>query len=173
MSNPYVAEVRLFGFDFAPAGWALCNGQILPISQHTALFSLLGTTYGGNGTTTFALPNLQASVVMHAGSGPGLSPRALGEQGGAEEVTLDISQIPLHSHTVFARDTTGNDNDATTGVMVAKPPFGNVYGPSAATSAMATTSIAAVGDSLPHTNNQPYLVMRYCIALQGEFPPRT
>ncbi len=171
MADPFVAEIRIFPFNFAPKGWAWCNGQLLPISQNTALFSLLGTTYGGDGKSTFALPNLQGSAPMHPGQGPGLSLHDLGETGGSETVTLLESEIPGHAH--FARGST-EDDDATT-------PVGNSYGNltvayaagNSATAMMAPQALAPAGGDQPHNNMQPYLTLNFCIALQGVFPPRT
>jgi microcystin-dependent protein len=172
VADPFVAEIRIFGFNFAPTGWALCNGQILPISQNTALFSLLGTTYGGDGKSTFALPNLQGMAPMHHGQGPGLSQYDLGQSAGTEAATLLDSEIPAHSHAIGT-----SQSDATSqspagqklagGVGVA--PYANV----ANLTAMAFESIGPSGGSLPHNNMQPYLTLNFCIALQGVFPPRS
>jgi microcystin-dependent protein len=171
MADPFVAEMRFFGFGFAPSGWAQCNGQILSISQNTALFSLVGTTYGGNGTTTFALPNLQGAVPMAWGQGPGLSIRDLGEVGGAASVTLLQSEMPNHSHTVTAATTPlGTVAAPSSSVGYARPVTGNVYATTGTTTAMSTSTLAAVGSGQPHNNLQPYLVVNCCIALQGIFP---
>jgi microcystin-dependent protein len=177
MSDPFVAEIRIFPFNFAPRGWAFCDGQLLPLSQNTALFSLLGTTYGGNGQSNFALPDLQGSVPMHPGQGPGLSEHFLGEQSGVESVTLLTSEIPSHAHTVGrALDALGdsmtpvNNIWAQTGsVRVAV----NSYNPGPPTGAMKSDVIQPTGSSFPHNNMQPYLTLNFCIALQGVFPPRT
>jgi microcystin-dependent protein len=173
MADPFVAEIRIFPFNFAPTGWAFCNGQIMPLSQNTALFSLLGTTYGGNGQSTFALPNLQGSAPMFWGQGPGLSLHDLGETGGADTVTLLQSEIPNHSHTLRAvaslADSPTPDNAAFSRVSGATP-----YLPTgAATVAMSPFALAPSGGNLPHNNLQPYLTLSFCIALQGVFPPRT
>ncbi len=178
MSDPFVAEIRIFPFNFPPKGWAFCDGQILPISQNTALFSLLGTTYGGDGQSTFALPDLQGSSPMHTGNsqGPGLSQHFEGEQGGTETTTLLLSGIPLHTHTVGrALDALGNSTTpvnsiwAQTGsVRVAV----NSYNPGPPTGAMKSDVIQPTGGSLPHNNLQPYLTLNFCIALQGVFPQR-
>lgn len=177
MADPFVAEIRIFPFNFAPKGWAFCDGQILPISQNTALFSLLGTTYGGNGQSTFALPNLQGSAPMHPGQGPGLSLHDLGEVGGSETVTLLISEMPFHTHTVGrALDATG---DSTTPVASIWAQAGslraavNSYNPGPPTGAMKSDVIQPAGGGLPHNNMQPYLTLNFCIALQGVFPPRS
>ncbi|MFN2608075.1 MAG: phage tail protein [Acidimicrobiales bacterium] len=169
MSDPFIGEIRMFGGNFAPRGWALCNGQLLSISQNTALFSLLGTTYGGNGQTTFGLPNLQSRVPMHAGQGPGLSPRTLGEVAGEESVTLTTTQMPAHGHLASGTNTAG----------AATRPGGNVpaatsagaYGPSP-TDPMNGSFIASAGGSQPHDNMSPYLVVNFIIALEGIFPSR-
>ena len=169
--DPFVAEIRMFGGNFAPKGWATCDGQLLPISQNTALFSLLGTFYGGNGQTTFALPNLQGSHPMHQGQGQGLSQRFLGEQSGTQFVTLIQSEMPVHTHTAMASSTLSNQQS----------PSGNYWGGSTQHRRYTTnapninmnflaTSIA--GGSLPHNNMQPYLTVLFIIAMQGVFPPR-
>lgn len=175
MADPFVAEIRIFPFNFAPRGWAFCNGQILPISQNTALFSLLGTTYGGNGQSTFALPDLQGRAPMHPGQGPGLSLHDLGETGGSETVTLLESEIPAHSHSL------GAQNVALGGVAVggasatlSRPASGFLYdATSPAPVPMAPAAIAPAGGSQPHNNLMPYLTFNFCIALQGVFPPRS
>ena len=171
MADPFVAEIRMFPFNFAPRGWAWCDGQLLSLSQNTALFSLLGTTYGGNGTSNFALPDLRGRAPMHPGQGPGLSLYDLGQPAGSETVTLLESQIPSHSHGTVGQDAVGNSNDPT-GRYPAKP-FGGgaVYG-SPAAEAMAPETAGTVGGGLPHNNLQPYLTTYFAIALQGVFPPR-
>jgi microcystin-dependent protein len=175
MSDPFVAEIRIFGFNFAPTGWALCNGQILPISQNTALFSLLGTTYGGNGQSTFALPNMQDSAPMHPGQGPGLSLHDLGEQGGSPFVTLLESEMPAHNHIVQAY--TGDPADSRipkNNESLGAPAPGLLYNPTTSgLKTMAPQAFAPAGGSLPHNNMMPYLTLNFCIALQGIFPPRT
>ena len=174
MADPFVAEIRIFPFNFAPRGWASCNGQLLPLSQNTALFSLLGTTYGGDGRSTFALPNLQGSAPMHPGQGPGLSLHDLGETGGSQTVSLLESEMPSHSHTLNASSTTGtkslpsaNSLARTSGATPYLPPAG------APLVAMSATSLAVAGGSQPHNNMMPYLTLNFNIALQGVFPPRT
>jgi microcystin-dependent protein len=173
MSDQFVAEIRIFPFNFAPTGWAMCNGQLLPISQNTALFSLLGTTYGGDGKSTFALPDMQDNVPLFWGQGPGLSLYDEGEQGGAESVTLLETEMPVHAHQASGASGNGPTSPATntwgTGAGRTPPPtyadgnpnvtMGNVLAPS--------------GGSLPHNNMQPYLTLNFCIALQGIYPPRT
>ena len=175
MSDQFVAEVRIFPFNFAPTGWALCNGQLMPISQNTALFSLLGTTYGGDGKSNFALPNLQGSAPMQAGQGPGLSLRDLGEIGGEQTVTLLQTEMPAHSHTVQAAAGSGlSDPTANVWASGAKG-FGNVYSPSAqATNVqMSPFATSISGGNLPHNNMMPYLCLTFIIALQGVFPARS
>ena len=170
--DPFVAEIRIFAFDFAPKGWAFCDGQLLPISQNTALFSILGTTYGGDGKSTFALPNLAGRAPMHPGQGPGLSPHQLGEAGGAETVTLSTNQIPAHSHTLMAESSAASTK-IPTGNVLSHPARGLPYAPgSANVVAMASQAIAPSGGQTSHNNMMPYLALRFCIALQGVFPPR-
>lgn len=174
MADPFVAEIRIVGFNFAPKGWAFCNGQILPISQNTALFSLLGTTYGGDGKSTFALPNLQGSTAMHPGQGPGLSLRDLGQQGGSQTVTLLESEIPAHTHTLNANALPGSASLASSTQGLSRSAGGSAYKQAAfgATTNLAFETIAPAGSSQPHNNMMPYLTMNYIIALQGVFPPR-
>ncbi|MDT8439546.1 MAG: tail fiber protein [Wenzhouxiangellaceae bacterium] len=173
MSDPFVAEVRIFGFNFAPRGWAFCDGQLLPISQNTALFSLLGTTYGGNGTSNFALPNLQGRAALAPGQGPGLSRRDLGETGGAQSVTLIESEMPNHPHPLRASNQLG-DSPLPTGNTPARY-LNNAYQTDTAGNrvAFADQALPPAGGSLPHNNMMPYLTLQFCIALQGIFPPRT
>ncbi len=164
MAEPFLGEIRIFSFNFPPKGWALCNGQLLPINQNQALFAILGTTYGGDGITTFALPNLQGRVPVHTGSGI-----TLGQSAGEQSHTLSISELPAHTHTPV-----GNPANATS-----SSPAGNVwaslgsggYSP-APNTAMNAASILAAGGSQPHDNMSPYLVLNFCIALQGIFPSR-
>lgn len=169
--EPYIGQISMAGFNFAPRGWALCNGQLLSIQQNTALFSLLGTTYGGDGVTTFALPNLQGRVPMHWGNGPGLTPRVIGEQAGEESVTLIQTQMPQHNHLM----------NVTTGDSTAKNPSGNILGGTAspiygsattANNTMAPLAIGFAGGNQPHDNMQPYLAVTFMIALTGIFPSR-
>jgi microcystin-dependent protein len=174
MADPFVAEIRIFPFNFSPQGWAVCNGQILPISQNTALFSLLGTTYGGDGKSTFALPDMQGNAPMHPGQGPGLSNHLLGETGGSETVTLLESEIPSHAHSLRAATTTatkstpaGNSFSRVSGATPYIAPPGNPLVP------MSASALAPAGGDQPHNNMQPYLTLRFNIALQGIFPPRT
>ncbi|GGD17128.1 phage tail protein [Nocardioides daphniae] len=172
MADPFVGEIRSFPFNFAPTGWARCDGQLLPISQNTALFSLLGTSFGGDGRSTFALPDLQGAAAMGAGHGPGLSLHDLGETGGEESVTLLESEMPVHSHTVQVSNAEATSRTPVAGAALATPPEGDLYATSGGTEQMAPESLAPSGGSLPHNNMQPYLVMQYCIALQGVFPQR-
>lgn len=173
MADPFVAEIRIVGFNFAPTGWATCDGQILPISQNTALFSLLGTNYGGDGRSNFALPNLQGSAPMHTGQGPGLSDRFLGERSGVENVTLLTTEMPIHTHAVRANSQDPADVQAPgPGAYLALSSKGRGYAPAASPAQMAVTTIAAAGNSQPHSNMMPYLTMVFIIALQGIFPPR-
>lgn len=172
MADPFVAEIRIFPFNFPPKGWAWCNGQLLPLSQNTALFSLLGTTYGGDGKSTFALPNLQGNAPMHPGQGPGLSLHDLGETGGSETVSLLESEIPAHSHAVQGRDLPGN-SAVPVGNTLSNNSFFHDNNPSAPLVAMAPMALAPAGGDQPHNNMQPYLTFYFNIALQGVFPPRT
>ena len=170
MADPFVAEIRIFPFNFAPKGWAWCDGQLLPLSQNTALFSLLGTTYGGNGKSNFALPDLQGRAPMHPGQGPGLSLHDLGETGGSETVTLLESEIPSHAHTAFGTD---EDDDSTLAVGKAYGKLSIVYLPPANAApfgGMAPESLAPAGGDQPHNNMMPYLTYYFNIALQGVFP---
>ena len=172
MADPFVAEIRVFPFNFAPRGWAWCDGQLLPLSQNTALFSLLGTTYGGNGKSNFALPDLQGRAPMHPGQGSGLSLRDLGETGGSETVTLLQSEIPAHSHTVRSVAEAGEENDPS-GAALGVPIGNAMYSDATTTVAMAPEALAVTGGSTPHNNMQPYLTFYFNIALQGVFPPRS
>lgn len=169
MSDQFLAEIRIFPFNFAPTGWAFCNGQLLPISQNTALFALLGTFYGGDGKSTFALPNLQGSLPMHQGQGQGLSERFLGEQSGSESVTLLVSEIPFHTHSMSMSVRPADTLDPT-GLALGT---GNaVYVAGAPSQALAPQALAPAGGSLPHNNMMPYLTLNFCIAMQGIFPAR-
>jgi microcystin-dependent protein len=173
--DPFVAEIRIFPFDFAPKGWATCDGQILPLSQNTALFSLLGTTYGGDGKSNFALPNLEGSAPMHPGQGPGLSLHDLGETGGSETVQLIESEIPSHTHTLMAQNQPGQLAAPGSDRTYSRSSGGFAYKPSPFTQVVpfSNSMIGPTGSSLPHNNMQPYLTLNFCIALQGVFPPRT
>lgn len=170
MSEPFIAEIRIFGFNFAPRGWAFCDGQLLPIAQNTALFSLIGTTYGGDGRTTTALPNLQDRTPMHPGRGPGLTDRRLGEKVGSETVTLSEAQIPSHSHTMRA---SGSSAGATTPTNHLFANNVQAYHDASSLVALSSSAIATTGGSQSHTNMQPYLALNFCIALQGLYPSRS
>lgn len=172
MADPFVAEIRIFPFNFAPKGWAFCDGQLLPLSQNTALFSLLGTTYGGNGKSNFALPNLQGNAPMFWGQGPGLSLRDIGEQGGSETVTLLESEIPAHAHTMRASLDDADLRIPTPARSLAKSST-NMYASGSPNSPMSAQALTPAGGDLPHNNMQPYLTLNFCIALQGVFPPRS
>lgn len=180
MSNPFVAEIRVFGFNFAPTGWAFCDGQLLPISQNTALFSLLGTTYGGDGQSTFALPDLQGCAATFWGQGPGLQLWDQGQLQGSETVTLLQSEIPVHTHTLSA--STANANSAAAAnAQLAKAIKGGLQASTTAkmysniatpATTMSPFALAMAGGNLPHNNMMPYLTLNFCIALQGVFPAR-
>jgi microcystin-dependent protein len=172
MSDQFVGELRAFGFGFAPKGWALCNGQTLAINQNAALFALLGTTYGGNGTSTFLLPNLQSRVPMHMGTAPSGTSYIEGEISGVENVTLAASQIPMHTHTLNAVSASGGSHTPNN-VLYASGSSGNetFYGNGNLVPLVPTT-IQPAGGNLPHTNLQPYLTINWCIALVGIFPSR-
>jgi microcystin-dependent protein len=172
MADPFVAEIRIFPFNFAPKGWAFCDGQILPISQNTALFSLLGTTYGGDGKSNFALPNMQGNAPMHPGQGPGLSLHDLGETGGSETVTLLESEIPSHSHALNASKSDAIDTNVGN-ELLAKGIGVGMYAPPSPQTTLADTAIAPAGGDQPHNNMQPYLTLNFCIALQGVYPARS
>jgi microcystin-dependent protein len=176
MADPFVAEIRIFPFNFAPKGWAFCDGQLLPISQNTALFSLLGTTYGGDGKSTFALPDLQGSAAMHPGQGQGLSLYDLGQTGGSEFVTLLQSEMPAHQHNVGMANTASGNSLTPVASTWATTPSGRgllfVYHSGPPTAKMLADTILPAGGSLPHNNMQPYLTLNFCIALQGVFPAR-
>jgi microcystin-dependent protein len=172
MADPFVAEIRIFPFNFAPRGWAWCDGQLLPLSQNTALFSLLGTTYGGNGKSNFALPNMQGNAPMHPGQGPGLSLHDLGEMSGAETVTLLESEMPNHTHVLRANNTLA-EAATPAGNSIARVTFNSYQtNVSANLAPMAPQMLPIAGGSLPHNNMQPYLTFYFNIALQGVFPPR-
>jgi microcystin-dependent protein len=171
MADPFVAEIRIFPFNFAPKGWAFCDGQLLPLSQNTALFSLLGTTYGGDGKNNFALPDLRGRSPLQPGQGPGLSPRDLGEQGGQAAVTLLPSQMPAHAHGLRASSAAGSTGTPSSSVALA-PASAPVYGPPSDLLAMGEGAIGETGGGLPHENRQPFLTLYFMIALQGVFPSR-
>ena len=174
MADPFVAEIRIFPFNFAPKGWAFCDGQLLPLSQNTALFSLLGTTYGGNGKSNFALPDFQGRAPMFWGQGPGLSLYDIGQTGGSETITLLESELPAHAHQASGGAGSGPTSPANNtwgaGAGRTPPP---VYTNTAPNVNMAAATVSTAGTSAPQNNMQPYLTLSFCIALQGVFPPRT
>lgn len=165
--EPFIGQIQAFGFNFAPRGWALCNGQLLPIAQYSALFSLLGTTYGGDGRTTFGLPDLRGRAPMHFGNGPGLTSRQLGQRGGAESVTLTTAQLPSHNHNLQSAPEGNTDEPVDNYIAGAGL---NSFSTEASTTSKATTNS---GGNLAHENMQPYLTINYCIALFGIFPSRS
>ena len=182
MASYYVGEIRMFGFNFAPVGWAFCNGGTLPISSNTALFALLGTTYGGNGTTTFGLPDLRGRFPMHFGQGTGLSNRIQGEFGGGETTTLGITHLPAHSHAINltaampCSNGPGNADDPTGKIPAGSASDENYTAPGSATGQLAPLTVTgtsgSTGTGTPFTNMPPYLAVNFCIALQGIFPSR-
>jgi microcystin-dependent protein len=176
MSEPYIGQIQPFGFNFAPRGWALCEGQLLPIAQNTALFSLLGTTYGGDGRTTFGLPDLRGRVPIHYGQGPGLHEFRLGQKGGETQVTLTLQQLASHGHpAVLNGTTTGADATNPTGAALAGAREDTYKGGAAPNAALAAESVAVqnTGGGQPHENMQPYLVLNWCISLTGVYPSRS
>jgi microcystin-dependent protein len=176
MADPFVAEIRIFPFNFAPKGWAFCDGQILPLSQNTALFSLLGTTYGGNGKSNFALPDIQGQAVLQPGQGQGLSLRDLGETGGSEVVTLLQSEMPLHAHAGKANnEDPAESNTPDPNQSLARSAPGNAWQSNSGQNIvqMSPQALSIAGGNLPHNNLHPYLTLNFCIALQGVFPPRS
>ncbi len=170
MSEPFLAEVRMVGFNFAPRGWAFCDGQILPINQNQSLFSLLGTTYGGDGRTSFALPDLRSRTAIHVGNSNGGGDHLLGQKGGEETHTLAANEMPQHTHTAQATNTPSIDDDPTNRVLGQGP--SNMYAAHSASVAMGSGMIANAGGGQAHNNMQPYSVVNFCIALQGLFPSR-
>ena len=170
MGTPFLGEIKMFAGNFAPRGYALCNGQLLPISQNTALFSIMGTTYGGNGQTVFGLPNLQGSGPLHAGEGPGLSPYALGQQGGEAAHTLNVAEMPSHAHTLHATSTatTGTPSSST---VLAATASAKIYGAAGNPVTMASPLGANAGGQA-HENRQPFLGLNFIVSLQGIFPAR-
>lgn len=165
MAEPFLSEIRIFSFNFPPKGWAFCNGQLLPINQNQALFSLLGTTYGGNGQTNFALPNLKGRVPIHEGNG-----QNLGTAAGSSAVTVTLQQMPQHLHFLQAVNILATTNSPSNTVMLSNSTASQAYQPPANLVAMAPQAVSSVGGSQPHTNMMPYLVLNFCIALQGIFP---
>lgn len=174
MSEPFIAEIRIFAGNFAPRGWAFCDGQLLPVSQNTALFSLIGTTYGGDGRTTTALPNLQGRAPMHPGRGPGLTDRRLGQRGGVTEVTLTEAQMPNHTHQMYGSGRPANNDDPASNRYLGTASSANAaYAPPNNLVAMADASLPNTGGSQAHNNLQPLLTMNFIIALVGLYPSRS
>ena len=172
MSEPFIAEIRIFAGNFAPRSWAFCNGQLLPIAQNTALFSLIGTTYGGDGRTTTALPNLKGRVPMHPGRGPGLTSRRLGQRGGSEMITLSEAQMPNHTHTAMGTGDSANQRNPANHMPATGGGRGtNLYANSTNTGTF--NRLTNTGGSQAHNNLQPFLVMTFIIALQGLYPSRS
>ena len=172
MADPFLGEIKTFAGNFAPSGWALCQGQLLSIAQNEALFSLIGTIYGGDGVSTFALPSLAGRIALHQGVGPGLSPRTIGESGGSETVGLSVPQLPAHNHAAICSNTTGNSASPVNNYW-STDPGGNTGAYSTTDgSQMAGPAIGNTGGGQPHNNLQPYLVINYIIALEGIYPPR-
>ena len=175
MSEPFVAEIRIFAGNFAPRGWAFCNGQLLPVAQNTALFSLIGTTYGGDGRTTTALPNLKGRAPMHPGRGPGLTSRRLGQKGGVESVTLTEAQMPTHAHTLRGTNDTGDQGSFTDGnVILGRSGGGTLYQTNTTQNLVSLNAgtLQVSGGSQAHDNLQPYLAIHFIIALVGLYPSR-
>jgi len=172
MSEPFIAEVRIFAGNFAPRGWAFCNGQLLPVSQNTALFSLIGTTYGGDGRTTTALPNLEGRAPMHPGRGPGLTDRRLGQRGGVETVTLTEAQMPNHNHTQLSAQRRAR-NETPSNLTVLGEAAETTYKDSTSLVPMSEQTLVNTGGSQSHNNMQPYLTLNYIIALVGLYPSRS
>lgn len=170
MSEPFIGEVKIVAFNFPPKGWAFCNGQVLSIAQNQALFSILGTTYGGNGQSNFALPNLQSRVPAHWGQGPGRNPVTLGEAAGVEAVSLTQSELPGHQHLVSAATTAGNNVNPASDLLAGGT---NIYAAGTPTTTLTPEAVGAAGQNQPHPNIQPYLVLNYIIALVGIYPSRT
>lgn len=173
MSEPFVAEIRIFAGNFAPSGWAFCDGQLLPIAQNTALFSLIGTTYGGDGRTTTALPNLQGRAPMHPGRGPGLTARTLGQRAGTETETLSEAQMPQHSHTMRSINGPGTTYAASPSSGLARSAGGAAYQSNASNTDLHTDALTDSGGDQAHDNMQPYLAMYFIIALVGLYPSRS
>jgi microcystin-dependent protein len=171
--EPYIGQVCLFGFNYAPRGWAFCNGQLMSIGQNSALFSLLGTTFGGDGISTFALPDLRGRVAINQGDQPGLSKYAMGQTGGSETVTLNVTQMPQHVHAgqLHASNGAANQEEAQNHLLAETA----VYTDAAANQVMnaSAVTVGPTGGNQPHPNLQPYLTLNYCIALEGVYPPRT
>ena len=173
MAQPYVGEIRMFAGNFAPAGWQFCEGQLLPISENETLFNLIGTTYGGDGQVTFALPDLRGRVPIHMGTGPGLTTVILAETGGAEDITLTTNQIPSHSHVPRANSGNASSTDPTNNFWAAQTSLLQYSVTGSANTNLAANTLAVTGGSQPHTNFQPYLCVDFIISLFGIFPSQT
>jgi microcystin-dependent protein len=171
MADPFVSEIRIFPFNFPPTGWAFCDGQLMPISQNTALFSLLGTYYGGDGKSTFALPDLGARVPVNQGQGSGLSDYYLGQAGGDETVTLQQAEMPAHNHALNVVTDTATERQPQNQLFATGDGV-NIYDTQTPTAQLAATAVGTSGNNQPHNNLQPYLVLNFCLAMQGVFPPR-
>lgn len=171
VTTPFLGEIRMYGFNFAPRGWAACDGQVLSISQNSALFALLGTMYGGNGQTTFALPDLRGRAPIHVGQGPGLSSRVQGQQVGEEQHTLIVSEVPLHNHSMRAAGVPTTGTPASTAVLAA-PDTSRLYRSGTSPDTLLAPTIMPTGGNQPHLNMQPFTVVNFSIALQGIFPSR-
>lgn len=172
MSEPFVGEIRMFAGNFAPRGWAFCDGQLLAVSQNDALFSLFGTIYGGDGRTTFGLPDMRGRIPIHAGQGPGLSPRRLGSKAGAEKVTLTVNQLPSHSHTVNAVSTSATETGPGANETLAQSVGYDAYVPNQNPTSMNAGNVSNIGGSQSHENEMPYLCVNFIVALFGIYPSR-
>ncbi|MBY0304105.1 MAG: hypothetical protein B7Y43_14000 [Sphingomonas sp. 28-62-20] len=176
MSSPFIGEIRIFGFNFAPRGWVFCKGQLLPISQYSAVFAVLGTSYGGNGTTNFGIPNFQSNAPMGWGNGPGLTPRAIGEQSGTPSVTLSPLEMPAHNHLVNGQAPTNAAtqvvNTPTSTANIGFSAGARLYAAPPATTTLAPQAIGPTGGSGAHDNQQPSLALNFCLAIEGVFPVR-
>jgi microcystin-dependent protein len=171
VADPFTGEIRIFPYNFAPRGWAFCDGQVTSIAQFPELFEVIGTTYGGDGETTFALPNLKGRVPLHPGEGPGLSPYALGDAGGTDVVALTNGEMPSHRHAIQATTAPGTTSTPDGNVVLAAPASGSAYKATGTLTPMGSV-LTNTGGSLPHTNRQPYLAFNFCIALVGVYPER-
>ena len=172
MSEPFVGEIRMFAGNFAPRGWAFCDGQLLAVSQNDALFSLFGTIYGGDGRTTFGLPDMRGRIPIHAGSGPGLSPRSLGSKAGEENVTLITNQLPSHTHTMQASLDPGSETNPSGNLTASDLAVDAYFSNPPSTAGLASDAITSVGGSRPHTNLQPFICVNFIVALVGIYPSR-
>lgn len=172
MSEPFVGEIRMFAGNFAPRGWAFCDGQLLAVSQNDALFSLYGTIYGGDGVTTFGLPDMRGRIPIHAGHGPGLSPRAIGSRAGTEQETVTLNELPTHSHTFNGVNTPATENSPGSNETLAQSVGYDAYVPNENVASMSNNNVSAVGGSGPHENEMPYLCVNFIVALFGIYPSK-